>query len=129
MKKDTELRVLAKNLYWYDYLDAKEMDVIFKGGKLANKEKVREYKFTTDIEEQKLATAEIDPALPAENPSATRTNVQGNKADDKENKKEKEPPKKPGPDDNSGSDGGPGGERLIPESILPGRNGDSANPQ
>lgn len=31
LSKGTELRELAKNLYWYDYLDYKEMDVIFKG--------------------------------------------------------------------------------------------------
>jgi len=36
------LRELAKNLYWYDYLDADEMDKIFKGQKL-DKEKVREW--------------------------------------------------------------------------------------
>ena len=126
MKKDKELRVLAKNLYWYDYLDAKEMDTIYKGGKLTNKEKVREYKFTTDIEEENLPAISIEPALPAED-SQPLTQVQGNKVDGKED--EKQSPKKPGPDDNSGSEGGPGGERLIPESILPGRNGDSANPQ
>jgi cell division protease FtsH len=26
LSKGSELRALAKNLYWYDYLDAKEMD-------------------------------------------------------------------------------------------------------
>ena len=103
------------------------MDTIFKGGKLQNKEKVREYKFNTDIEEDRLPAIEIAP-LPVEKPQpANPTDVQGNKADDKEDSKET--PKKPGPDDNSGSDGGSGGEGLIPESILPGRNGDSANPQ
>ena len=40
--KGSELRVLAKSLYWYDYLDAKEMDEIFKG-KQIEKEKVREW--------------------------------------------------------------------------------------
>jgi len=38
-----QVRELAKNLYWYDYLDADEMDKIFKGEEL-NKEKVREWK-------------------------------------------------------------------------------------
>ena len=42
--KEKELREIAKNLYWYDYLDAKEMDTIFKGKKLENKEKVRDLK-------------------------------------------------------------------------------------
>jgi ATP-dependent Zn protease len=29
--KGSELRSIAKNLYWYDYLDLKEMEKIFKG--------------------------------------------------------------------------------------------------
>lgn len=40
--KEKELRELAKNLYWYDYLDADEMELILKGKKL-KKEKVREW--------------------------------------------------------------------------------------
>jgi ATP-dependent Zn protease len=42
LKKSKELRDLSKNLYWYDYMDAKEMEVIFKGGKV-EKEKVRDW--------------------------------------------------------------------------------------
>lgn len=42
LSKGNELRQIAKNLYWYDYLDAKEMDKIFKGQDL-DKEKVREW--------------------------------------------------------------------------------------
>jgi len=41
--KGDKLREIAKNLYWYDYLDAKEMEAIYKGEKLT-KEKVREWK-------------------------------------------------------------------------------------
>ena len=40
--KGSELREIAKNLYWYDYLDAKEMDKIYKGETI-DKEKVREW--------------------------------------------------------------------------------------
>ena len=40
--KEVELRNLAKNLFWYDYLDAEEMDQIIKGKKLG-KTKVREW--------------------------------------------------------------------------------------
>lgn len=50
LSKGKELRKLAKNLYWYDYLDAKEMDLIFKGGEIKNKTKVREWEFDTEIE-------------------------------------------------------------------------------
>lgn len=42
LAKGHELRTLSKNLYWYDYLDAKEMEAIFKGEKI-EKEKVREW--------------------------------------------------------------------------------------
>ena len=42
--KEVELREVAKNLYWFDYLDAKEMEAIFKGKKLENKERVRDLK-------------------------------------------------------------------------------------
>ena len=41
-EKGTQLRELSKNLYWYDYLDAEEMDSIFKG-KQVEKEKVRDW--------------------------------------------------------------------------------------
>jgi len=34
--------MVAKNLYWYDYLDAKEMEKIFTGQEI-DKEKVREW--------------------------------------------------------------------------------------
>jgi hypothetical protein len=36
-----EIRELSRNLYWYDYLTAEEMDKIFKGEKL-DKSKIRE---------------------------------------------------------------------------------------
>ena len=39
--KGGELRELSRNLYWYDYLTAEEMDKIFKGEKL-EKNKIRE---------------------------------------------------------------------------------------
>lgn len=42
--KDKELRDIARNLYWYDYLDYDEMDKIFKGKSIEkDKEKVREW--------------------------------------------------------------------------------------
>jgi len=40
--KEREIRELSKNLYWYDYLDAQEMENIIKGKKIA-KEKVRDW--------------------------------------------------------------------------------------
>lgn len=40
--KGKELRELSKNLYWYDYLDATEMEAIFKG-KQIEKQKVRDW--------------------------------------------------------------------------------------
>lgn len=40
--KEREIRELSKNLYWYDYLDAEEMENIIKGKKIA-KEKVRDW--------------------------------------------------------------------------------------
>jgi hypothetical protein len=42
LDKGHEIRELAKNLYWFDYLDAKEMISIFDGKKI-EKEKVREW--------------------------------------------------------------------------------------
>ena len=68
LKKDKEMRVLAKNLYWYDYLDAKEMDTIFKGGQISGKEKVRQYTFETDIEERNLEEDTKMQDLPVEQP-------------------------------------------------------------
>lgn len=41
-EKDFQLRELSRNLFWYDYLNAEEIDSIMKGHKL-NKEKVREW--------------------------------------------------------------------------------------
>ena len=43
LSRGSELRALAKNLYWYDYLDAKEMDLVLRG-KTLDKERVREWK-------------------------------------------------------------------------------------
>ena len=42
MEKGVQVRELSKNLYWYDYLDAKEMEQIFEGKKI-EKERVREW--------------------------------------------------------------------------------------
>jgi hypothetical protein len=42
LEKEREIRELSKNLYWYDYLDAKEMDTIFKGDSIG-KERVRQW--------------------------------------------------------------------------------------
>ena len=41
--KGSELREIAKNLYWYDYLDFSEMEKIYRG-ETVDKEKVREWK-------------------------------------------------------------------------------------
>ena len=40
MEKEWQIRELSKNLYWFDYLDAAEMDKIFKGEEIS-KDKVR----------------------------------------------------------------------------------------
>lgn len=40
LEKETEIRNLAKNLFWYDYLDHKEMEMVIKGKELP-KDKVR----------------------------------------------------------------------------------------
>ena len=40
LEKETEIRNLAKNLFWYDYLDHKEMELVIKGKELP-KDKVR----------------------------------------------------------------------------------------
>jgi hypothetical protein len=42
LAKEWQIRELSKNLYWYDYLDAKEMEQIFKGESI-EKEKVRQW--------------------------------------------------------------------------------------
>ena len=47
LDKGCEIRDLAKNLYWYDYLDAKEMTNIFNGVEI-EKEKVREWDNTKE---------------------------------------------------------------------------------
>jgi len=41
-QKDSELRELSRNLFWHDYLDAKEIDLIMKGKKL-DKKRVRDW--------------------------------------------------------------------------------------
>jgi len=40
--KERELRELARNLFYFDYLTGEEMESIIKGGKL-KKEKIREW--------------------------------------------------------------------------------------
>ena len=40
--KEKQLRELSKNLFWYDYLDQKEIETIMEGKKL-DKDKVREW--------------------------------------------------------------------------------------
>lgn len=40
--KERAIRDLSKNLYWYNYLDAEEMDALIRGKKL-NKEKLRNW--------------------------------------------------------------------------------------
>jgi len=42
LEKSYQLREVSKALYWYDYLDAKEMEQIYDGKKL-EKEKVRDW--------------------------------------------------------------------------------------
>ena len=64
LSKGSELRELAKNLYWYDYLDAKEMDLLFKGQKIENKTKVREWQFP----EENIAEPQVP--LPTNNAQA-----------------------------------------------------------
>ena len=41
-QKGSQMRELSKNLYWYDYLNADEMDQIFNGKKI-DKERVRQW--------------------------------------------------------------------------------------
>lgn len=38
--RETEIRALAKNLFWYDYLDQEEMSKVIRGEELP-KDKVR----------------------------------------------------------------------------------------
>jgi len=40
--KEHELRGISRNLYWFDYLDADEIDKVMKGKKL-EKKKVRDW--------------------------------------------------------------------------------------
>lgn len=40
LDKETEIRNLSKNLFWYDYLDHTEMEKVIRGEELP-KEKVR----------------------------------------------------------------------------------------
>jgi hypothetical protein len=47
--KERELRELAKNLYWYDYLNYDEMKTILDGGSL-DKERIREWDKNNDRE-------------------------------------------------------------------------------
>lgn len=42
LKRDTELRNLSKNLFWYDYLDAAEIEKVVKGQQL-EKERLRNW--------------------------------------------------------------------------------------
>jgi hypothetical protein len=42
LRKDKEMRELAKSLYLYDYLDEKEIDSVMRGFPL-DKEKIREH--------------------------------------------------------------------------------------
>ena len=42
LDKEWQIRELSKNLYWYDYLDEKEMGAIFKGENI-EKDKVRNW--------------------------------------------------------------------------------------
>ena len=63
------MRQIAKNLYWYDYLDAKEMDLIFKGGEIKNKSKVRRWEGEIDeVMEPERSTGK-DPAYVPQGPS------------------------------------------------------------
>lgn len=41
-KKDNELRILSKNLFWYDYLDHDEIERVISGKEL-DKERIREW--------------------------------------------------------------------------------------
>ena len=49
LEKETEIRDLAKNLFWYDYLDHKEMEKIISGEELP-KEKVRVWDYQKEGE-------------------------------------------------------------------------------
>jgi ATP-dependent metalloprotease len=41
--KEKHIRDLSKNLYWFDYLDADEMEKVIQGKKIREKEKVRDW--------------------------------------------------------------------------------------
>ena len=76
--------MLAKNLYWHDYLDYKEMDTIFKGGDLKNKQKVREYAFETDIADVESKPGDIVEPEPVLESSGSSGNLgDKGKQDDK----------------------------------------------
>ena len=47
--KERQLRELARNLYWYDYLNYEEMKIILEGGSLEGKQRVREWDKKEDI--------------------------------------------------------------------------------
>jgi hypothetical protein len=47
--KERELRLLSKNLFWYDYLDHSEMEKIINGDELP-KEKVRVWDYNKEGE-------------------------------------------------------------------------------
>jgi ATP-dependent Zn protease len=47
--KEVELRNLSKNLFWYDYLDHKEMEKVINGEELP-KEKVRVWDYKKEGE-------------------------------------------------------------------------------
>ena len=48
-KREIELRNLSKNLFWYDYLDYKEMEKVINGDDLP-KEKVRVWDYQKEGE-------------------------------------------------------------------------------
>jgi ATP-dependent Zn protease len=49
LDKETELRNLSKNLFWYDYLDQHEMEKVIRGEELP-KEKVRTWDYQKEGE-------------------------------------------------------------------------------
>ena len=49
LEKETEIRDLSKNLFWYDYLDHKEMEKIINGEELS-KDKVRVWDYQKEGE-------------------------------------------------------------------------------
>ncbi len=49
LDKETEIRNLSKNLFWYDYLDYEEMQKVIRGEDLP-KEKVRTWDYAKEGE-------------------------------------------------------------------------------